>query len=119
MVAGGEGTAEGCTRLTIVHITVGKEHACLSREALTDVDRLTHKAAIYLGSINHTGSRCHHTVFDDDIRPNERACIIGAHDGAVVEFATALHLTSFPYLDIVHLLHTNNTRTRTDVGSWQ
>ena len=113
----GERTTEGCTRLAIVHIAIGKEDARLGREALTHMHRLTDKAAIHLCAINDTGTSSHDAVFDDDIRAYERACIVGAENRAIGQFAAALHFTPLANAHIIHLLHAHHTRTRPNVGS--
>ena len=110
MVTGSEGATESGTRLTIIHITVSKEDARLSREALAYMNRLAHEATIHLITIDDTGSSSHHTVLDDDIRTDECACIIRTEDGAIGQFTTPLHLTSLANLHIVHLLHIHDAR---------
>ncbi len=79
------------------------------------MDGFAHKTTIHLCTVNDTRTSCHDAILDDDIGTDERAGIVGAENGAVVQLATALHLTSFTDAHIVHLLDIHHTRTSADV----
>ena len=92
MVAGGEGTTEGGTGLTVGHERVGKEQAGLSREAVGHLTGLAHEAVLHLHGVVDTAAVTDDGVLADDTRADIHGSVTRRHDGTLQQTSGTVHL---------------------------
>ena len=71
MVRGGEGTAEGCTCLTVGHKRVGKEETGLCGETVCNLTGLAHEAVLHLHGVIDATAVADDGVLTDDTRTDK------------------------------------------------